>query len=215
MRGYSSRLSRVLFAPANNKRLFVRNKSSSRSRSRSKSRSRSRSPNRTGLKKETAGMKEDFKNLKREFKRLKKGVLAVSGAAKLIYTGPPHNIPKEKFPEIGMPSSPMSERSSPRKRKRENPKPHAKQYSNNAHNRSDRLKQRGFAIGAPSTGKTLQEINLTSWWSKYKKRLSEKDLEYLYLHLHFQPRQKMTELLKTNILTIVREQNFKLSERKK
>lgn len=53
--------------------------------------------------------------------------------------------------------------------------------------------------GAPSTGKTKLENNLTCWWSKYKKKLSEEQVQDVYRALHFQRGDKMTLRLQEDI----------------
>ena len=62
----------------------------------------------------------------------------------------------------------------------------------------------GHEMGAASTGKTKLANNLTSWWSKYKNKLTSEQLDDLYIRFHFKPGQKMTLELKNQIIEFIR-----------
>jgi hypothetical protein len=64
----------------------------------------------------------------------------------------------------------------------------------------------GHEMGASSTGKSKLANNLTSWWSKYKNKLSEEQLNQLYNRFNFRPGQKMTIELKNQIIEFIRRQ---------
>jgi hypothetical protein len=58
---------------------------------------------------------------------------------------------------------------------------------------------RGDERGAKSTGKTMLDNNLTSWWSRYKKKFTDRELEELYDEFNFRKGQKMTRELQEKI----------------
>jgi len=132
--------------------------------------------------------------------------------------------PQGEFPDIGNPSSPFSEDAykSPKKNKRERRRISSRNSSRssgsgsvsrnisrkNAHNRSVRKELEGHDVGARSTGKTKKEVNLTSWWCKFKNKLSKESVQHLYEKLNFKKGDRMTETLKEKIKSIV--QNEKL-----
>jgi hypothetical protein len=66
--------------------------------------------------------------------------------------------------------------------------------------RSRTVHLQGHERGAASTGKTKLANNLTSWWCRYKKNKTERQLEELYEELNFRKGQLMTLDLKEKIM---------------
>ena len=97
-----------------------------------------------------------------------------------------------------------SRSASPRRsRSKSSSRSHSRSSSRSSRSRH-RSRQRtehlqGHERGAPTTGKTKLDNNLTSWWSKYKGRLRQEKIQELYDEFNFRPGQKMTLELRERI----------------
>lgn len=122
--------------------------------------------------------RKQFRQIKGTVKKLKRNAIANRNAIKLFY------------PHASLPPS-LSRHSS-------DDESYSSSSTESEPRRSPMRREKG-EMGAASTGKTKLANNLTSWWSKFKKRLSDEQVRILYNEFEFQKGERMTEELQAAI----------------